>query len=75
MSNGKLGDVYRLPFADGSFDIVSCRFAFHHLEEPAKSVRRDGAGLPFQWARGPVRCRGFVRSGQGNGVQCNGTPP
>jgi ubiquinone/menaquinone biosynthesis C-methylase UbiE len=33
----QLGDVYRLPFADGSFDIVSCRFAFHHLEEPAKA--------------------------------------
>src|SRR5262245_11757292 len=28
------GDVYALPFADGAFDIVSCRFAFHHLEEP-----------------------------------------
>ncbi|MGH6836030.1 MAG: class I SAM-dependent methyltransferase [Methylocella sp.] len=31
------GDVYRLPFADNSFDIVSCRFAFHHFEEPAKA--------------------------------------
>lgn len=29
------GDVYALPFADGSFDIVSCRFAFHHLQRPA----------------------------------------
>lgn len=29
-----LGDVYRLPFADRSFDIVSCRFAFHHLQTP-----------------------------------------
>jgi ubiquinone/menaquinone biosynthesis C-methylase UbiE len=33
-----LGDVYALPFADGAFDIVSCRFAFHHLEEPAKAL-------------------------------------
>ena len=33
-----LGDVYALPFADGAFDIVSCRFAFHHLEEPAKAA-------------------------------------
>ena len=33
----QLGDVYRLPFADGSFDIVSCRFAFHRLEGPAKA--------------------------------------
>jgi ubiquinone/menaquinone biosynthesis C-methylase UbiE len=31
------GDVYQLPFADDSFDIVNCRFAFHHLEEPAKA--------------------------------------
>ena len=29
------GDVYQTPFADGSFDIVTCRFAFHHLENPA----------------------------------------
>jgi ubiquinone/menaquinone biosynthesis C-methylase UbiE len=29
------GDVCRLPFADRSFDIVSCRFAFHHFQEPA----------------------------------------
>src|SRR5262249_21875362 len=28
------GDVYRLPFADASFDIVTCRFTFHHLERP-----------------------------------------
>jgi ubiquinone/menaquinone biosynthesis C-methylase UbiE len=33
----RLGDVYRLPFADASFDIVSCRFAFHHFQEPAKA--------------------------------------
>jgi ubiquinone/menaquinone biosynthesis C-methylase UbiE len=31
------GDVYTLPFADGAFDIVSCRFAFHHFEEPARA--------------------------------------
>jgi SAM-dependent methyltransferase len=28
------GDVYALPFAAESFDVVSCRFAFHHFEEP-----------------------------------------
>jgi ubiquinone/menaquinone biosynthesis C-methylase UbiE len=28
------GDVYALPFAPAAFDIVSCRFAFHHLEAP-----------------------------------------
>ena len=31
------GSVYALPFADGAFDIVSCRFAFHHLERPAEA--------------------------------------
>jgi ubiquinone/menaquinone biosynthesis C-methylase UbiE len=28
------GSVYALPFADQSFDVVSCRFAFHHFEDP-----------------------------------------
>lgn len=32
------GDVYALPFADASFDIVSCRFAFHHFEQPARAL-------------------------------------
>jgi ubiquinone/menaquinone biosynthesis C-methylase UbiE len=31
------GDVYALPFAAESFDIVSCRFAFHHFEEPERA--------------------------------------
>lgn len=31
------GDVYALPFADGTFDILSCRFAFHHLQEPVRA--------------------------------------
>ena len=30
-----LGDVERLPLADGSFDAVSCRAAFHHFPRPA----------------------------------------
>jgi ubiquinone/menaquinone biosynthesis C-methylase UbiE len=32
-----VGDVYALPFGDGAFDIVTCRFAFHHFETPAKA--------------------------------------
>jgi len=42
------GSVYALPFADEAFDIVSCRYAFHHLLEPARAlaemvrVCRDG---------------------------------
>lgn len=31
------GDVYALPFDDCSFDIVSCRFAFHHFEAPERA--------------------------------------
>jgi ubiquinone/menaquinone biosynthesis C-methylase UbiE len=31
------GDVYALPFAAAAFDIVSCRFAFHHLEAPEEA--------------------------------------
>jgi len=30
------GDVTPLPYADGSFTLVSSRFAFHHFLEPAK---------------------------------------
>jgi SAM-dependent methyltransferase len=28
------GDVTALPYADASFDIVTCRFAFHHFPDP-----------------------------------------
>jgi SAM-dependent methyltransferase len=31
------GDAYALPFPDGMFDIVSSRFAFHHLQEPVRA--------------------------------------
>src|SRR6185369_10253048 len=30
----RLGDVLPLPFADGSFSIVTSRFAFHHFLDP-----------------------------------------
>jgi SAM-dependent methyltransferase len=33
-----LGDVYALPFGSGAFDVVSCRFAFHHLQRPAAAL-------------------------------------
>lgn len=43
------GDAAALPFLDGSFDLVVCRFAAHHFERPAavvaemaRSVRPDG---------------------------------
>ncbi len=31
-------DAESLGFEDGSFDIVSCRFAFHHFTDPEKAV-------------------------------------
>jgi ubiquinone/menaquinone biosynthesis C-methylase UbiE len=33
-----LSDVETLPFPDGCFDIVSCRFAFHHFPDPHKAL-------------------------------------
>ncbi len=33
-----LSDVESLPFPDESFDIVSCRFAFHHFPDPRKAL-------------------------------------
>ena len=30
----QIGDIDPLPFADGSFSIVTSRYAFHHLEDP-----------------------------------------
>jgi protein-L-isoaspartate O-methyltransferase len=32
------GDAERLPIADGAFDVVVCRLAFHHLEDPAQAL-------------------------------------
>ena len=38
LSNARFqsGDAERLPFADGEFDVVVCRYAFHHFETPAR---------------------------------------
>src|SRR5271166_5007685 len=33
------GDVYSLPYADGSFTIVTTRFSFHHFLDPAAVLR------------------------------------
>lgn len=33
-----LSDVESLPFADNTFDIVACRFAFHHFPDPKKAL-------------------------------------
>lgn len=33
------GDATNLPYPDGHFDIVSCRFAFHHMPEPLATLK------------------------------------
>lgn len=33
------GDAEHLPFADGQFDVVVCRLAFHHFEQPGRVLR------------------------------------
>jgi len=33
------GDVTRLPYQDGQFDAVTCRFAFHHFPDPLAVLR------------------------------------
>jgi SAM-dependent methyltransferase len=44
----KEGSIYAAPYADGSFDAVTCRFAFHHLKDPpsafAEMVRLTATG-------------------------------
>ena len=32
----KQGDAYKLPFADGSFDLVYCRYLLEHVADPAR---------------------------------------
>ena len=45
------GDVMRLPFEDAAFSLVTCRYAFHHFNEPVvvlremKRVCRDGGRI------------------------------
>ena len=33
------GDVCAMPYADATFDIVTCRFAFHHFPDPLTVLR------------------------------------
>jgi ubiquinone/menaquinone biosynthesis C-methylase UbiE len=34
----RLADAEALPFPDGTFDLVTCRLAFHHFARPARAV-------------------------------------
>jgi SAM-dependent methyltransferase len=31
-------DAYALPFTGGAFDVAMCRFALHHMTEPARAI-------------------------------------
>lgn len=33
------GDVTAMPYGDASFDVVTCRFAFHHFPDPSAVLR------------------------------------
>lgn len=35
----RIGEVSALPFAAGSFSIVTSRYAFHHFPEPARALK------------------------------------
>lgn len=50
--------VYRTPFDDGAFDVVTCRFAFHHFERPEDALSQM-EGLAAPGARIAV-CDGIV---------------
>jgi len=45
-----LGDVERMPFPDGAFDLATCRFAFHHFAHP-REVLAEMARVLKQGAR------------------------
>ena len=49
-----------IPFADASFDVVACRVAAHHFEDPARRAEGDGPRQPDARARlgQPVHGRG-----------------
>jgi len=34
------GDAYALPFAEDTFDVVVCRYALHHIEDPVAVLQR-----------------------------------
>ena len=78
------GDIYALPFAAAAFDIVSCRFAFHHLEAPARAfaemvrVCRPGGRIVLCDAVAsddPAKAAAFNRDGAPPRPLNGGVPP
>ncbi|HEX4039298.1 MAG TPA: methyltransferase domain-containing protein [Acidobacteriaceae bacterium] len=61
-----LGDVTALPYAHAAFDIVTCRFAFHHFPEPLPVLREmkrvcrpDGRIVIADTAPSPAKADAF----------------
>ena len=61
-----LGDVTQLPYTEGSFSIVTCRYAFHHMPNPAiqdslmrhfrsMQANADLANICVEWYRPPPK--------------------
>src|SRR6266496_3559012 len=54
----QLADASRLQFADGEFDVVVCRLAFHHFEQPARGAYQNR----FENLRDPSHTAAFSLS-------------
>ena len=62
----QLGDVLPLPYADGAFSIVTCRFAFHHFLDPGavltemtRACARGGTVVVIDSAPAPDKAAAF----------------
>jgi SAM-dependent methyltransferase len=71
----RLGDVLPLPFTDGTFTLVTARYAFHHFPEPA-AVLTEMTRVWYSWRhRDGGGHRGLARSRQSRRVQPRGAAP
>ena len=73
-SNGAAGDVYTTPSPNGSFNIVTCRFAFHHFERPP-GFREMARSRCDRRPRGRLRRPRFRGAWQGRSLRRHGAPP
>ena len=65
-----IGDVEALPYPEASFEIVTCRFAFHHFREPARAFAEM---LRVCRPRGRVLvCDGIVHGDPAKAAEFNG---
>ena len=54
-----------IPFADSTFDVVACRVAAHHFQDPSSSLKRDGPRQSRAGARLGQPVHGRSRRGGG----------